>query len=184
MRLCVFWVSFTVGSLFGLPLASCGNTESSSMASAHNIYLVTCNNRSGSDSPGERAFSAIAYFRNPISNSTKEDDRAPKPDRSAIVSDPYEPWEGVKWRLKVWRDKLFASDISADAAAKPKGTPTGTVKLEDEDYVCFRDGETSIRIKKEEDESGILIGTVGKVESARVTCVADHWCAGLNIGSD
>ncbi|KAF2686920.1 hypothetical protein K458DRAFT_486033 [Lentithecium fluviatile CBS 122367] len=140
-------------------------------ASAHNIYLVTCVPRKSSDdtNPTPAAnFTAVAYFRKPI-NPNDTDSSTPQPNKAALVSQPPEPWEGVKWKLKVWKEKLFTASIAGGAESLATGELAGTAKLEDEDYACFRDGVTAIRIKEDE--------LKGK-------CVADYWCAGLDAGKD
>jgi hypothetical protein len=138
---------------------------------AHNIYLVTCvpRNRNNDDGPSPTAnFTAIAYFRQPLNVTTVDPDtKAPKPDKAALVAQPPEPWEGVRWKVKVWNDKLFSASIAADAATGAKGALAGDATLGDEDYVCFKDGETGIRIRE---------------DNARGNCVAGYWCAGLEDG--
>ncbi|KAK3209870.1 hypothetical protein GRF29_44g878979 [Pseudopithomyces chartarum] len=140
-------------------------------AKAHNIYLATCVPRSknNDDDPTPKDnFTIIAYFKQPLNlTDVDPDTKAPKPDKAALVSQPPEPWEGVKWRVKVWRDKLFSASIAADAAKGTKGALAGDAKLDNEDYICFKDGETAIRVRE---------------DGARGNCVADYWCAGLETG--
>ncbi|KAF2121465.1 hypothetical protein BDV96DRAFT_564303 [Lophiotrema nucula] len=152
--------------------------------SSHNIYLVTCtpkkkksdsDNGGNKDSTPKSNFTAIAYFKGPIANATQDDGgdddggkvKLPKADKAAEVSEPPSAWEGVKYVVKVWRDKLFSASINAEAAAGTNGSLSGSVKLGDEDYVCFRDGTTALRVKEDE---------------LRGNCVADYWCAGLGNG--
>jgi hypothetical protein len=141
-------------------------------AGAHNIYLVTCVPRSrknDDDRPdtGAQNFTAVAYFRKPINNADL-DDGLPKPNKAALISQPPEAWEGAKWKAKVWRNELFSADIAAGANTLTKGAIAGSVKLADEDFACFKDGETAIRIREDD---------------LRGKCVADYWCAGLG-GTD
>lgn len=137
----------------------------------HNIYLSTCvprGRKNDDDAPTKQNFTAIAYFRQPLNATTLDPDtKAPKPDRSALVAQPPEPWEGVKWRVKVWRDKMFAAAIDAGAGALAKGSLAGSVKLDDEEYVCFKDGVTEVRVRD---------------DGVRGDCVADYWCAGVDAG--
>jgi hypothetical protein len=140
-------------------------------AKAHNIYLATCvpKNRNNDNRPEPTAnFTAIAYFRQPLNVTTVDPDtKAPKPDKAALVAQPPEPWEGVRWKVKVWNDKLFSASIAADAATGLKGALAGEATLGDEEYVCFKDGETAVRVRE---------------DGARGNCVADYWCAGLEAG--
>ncbi|KAL1592835.1 hypothetical protein SLS60_011251 [Paraconiothyrium brasiliense] len=140
-------------------------------AKAHNIYLTTCvpKPRNNDDKPVPTAnFTAIAYFRQPLNITTVDPDtKAPKPDKAALVAQPPEPWEGVKWKVKVWNEKLFSASIVANAGSAAKGTLAGDAKLGDEEYVCFKDGETGIRVRDDD---------------VRGNCVADYWCAGLEAG--
>lgn len=140
-------------------------------AKAHNIYLATCvpKNRNNDDNPAPPVnFTAIGYFRQPLNvTAVDPDTKAPKPDKAALVAQPPEPWEGVRWKIKVWNDKLFSASIAADAATGVKGALAGDAKLGNEDYVCFKDGETAIRIREDD---------------VRGNCIADYWCAGLEAG--
>ena len=143
-------------------------------AKAHNIYLVSCVPRGRNNEDDKPAlkdnFTAIAYFKQPLNlTEIDPDSKAPKPDKTALVSQPPEPWEGVKWRVKVWRSKVFSADIAANAATLSKGGIAGTVGLDDESYVCFKDGETSIRVRDDD---------------LRGNCVADYWCAQLSLAKD
>ncbi|KAF2250973.1 hypothetical protein BU26DRAFT_562934 [Trematosphaeria pertusa] len=166
--------SLVLGVLPFLTTAYPTDTPSTELAAAkaHNIYLVTCvprkRNNNGNPPSNAQKFTAVAYFKKPL-NATDSDsssDKAPQPDKAALVAQPPEPWEGVKWRVKVWKDKLFSAEISADAAVMTKGGMAGSAALDDEQYVCFKDGETAIRLK-------------GDVKGH---CVADYWCAGLDPG--
>ncbi|KAJ4305829.1 hypothetical protein N0V90_001361 [Kalmusia sp. IMI 367209] len=124
-------------------LAPTTDLGSAPAAKAHNIYLTTCvpRNKNNDDNPAPTTnFTAIAYFRQPLNTTAIDPDtKAPKPDKAALVAQPPEPWEGVKWRVKVWNDKLFSASIAADAGSLTKGGLAGDAKLGDEDYVCFKD---------------------------------------------
>ncbi|KAH7132574.1 hypothetical protein B0J11DRAFT_230910 [Dendryphion nanum] len=153
------------------------------LAKAHNIYLATCRKRSDGELTG-KPFTAVAYFKNPIANSTEDDsdrtkERGPRADKSAVVADPAESWENTKYRLKVWRDKVFTTDITS-TSEKTKGQLSGSVKLGTEDYVCFTDGVTKVRIKNDDDEEKNLVDQA----ALRGDCVADYWCAGLGKPKD
>jgi len=149
-------------------------TASVEAAKAHNIYLVTCvprsrKNENDDDTPSTaQNFTAIAYFKKPI-DPAETGSKDPQPDRAALVSQPPEAWDGVKWKVKTWRDKIFTADIASGAATLAKGEIAGNAKLGDEDYVCFKDGVTAIRIRDDD---------------VRGKCVADYFCAGLGKGDD
>lgn len=147
-------------------------TNALAAAKAHNIYLVTCVPRSrknDDDIPAAaQNFTAIAYFKKPI-DPADTSSKGPQPDKSALVSQPPEAWEGAKWKVKVWKDKLFTAEIPEGAQTLAKGDIAGSVNLGDEDYACFKDGETAIRIRDDD---------------LRGKCVADYFCAGLGKGDD
>ncbi|KAF2185748.1 hypothetical protein K469DRAFT_687603 [Zopfia rhizophila CBS 207.26] len=156
--------------------------EPPAAASAHNIYLVTCETRCSRRRCGpdrESTFTAVAYFRQPIGNNTNN----PTPNRSAAVSDPASPWEGVNWKVKVWRGKVFESTITAGANALAKGQIAGDTKLDDEDFVCFKDGETVV-VLRDEGRDGERDGDrdKGQDQERRAVCRADYWCPSVSVG--
>jgi hypothetical protein len=147
-------------------------------ASGRNIYLVTCipRTKNSDDKPPPTSppipFTAIAYCREPLSRnntSPEESTKAPKPDQSVIVANPALPWEGVRWSVKAWKDKIFTAEIAIGAETETKGSIAGSAKLDAADYVCFRDGETQVRYKDDD---------------LRGDCIADYWCAGLEAGKN
>ena len=96
-------------------------------------------------------------------------------NQNSVVSDPSEPWEGVKWRVKVWGNSVFTSDIWPGANGISNGQMAGNVKLDQEEFVCFRDGgETVIRVRDDENWGGRGRRRRG------VECNADYWCASLD----
>ncbi|KAJ4351329.1 uncharacterized protein N0V89_006668 [Didymosphaeria variabile] len=143
------------------PAAKAPNIYLTPAAKAPNIYLTTCipKPRGTDGKPAPVAnFTAIAYFRQPLNMTTVDaDTKAPKPDKAALVAQPAEPWEGVRWKVKVWNEKLFSASIVADAA---KGALAGEGQLGEEEYVCFRDGETGIRMR-EDGVRGIALRIIG-----------------------
>lgn len=168
-------------ALGALPLlAAAAPVQSSDVAAAAkapNMYLVTCAYKApkgddDDDSPpvtGVANFTAVAYFKNPIdpNDSSK---KGPKPDKAALVSQPPTAWEGVKLVIKAWKKKQVITSITGGANTLAKGGLAGTAMLDTEDYACFRDGTTKIRIREDDDFRG--------------NCVADYWCAGLGGSSD
>ncbi|KAF2647551.1 hypothetical protein K491DRAFT_723340 [Lophiostoma macrostomum CBS 122681] len=138
--------------------------------SKHNIYLVTCNPRDSSVGTTGATFTAVAYFRSPFNKTEYIDEKDPKAKRAALVSDPASPWEGVKWKVKVWREKAFTSDIMSGSETLSARSLAGSVTLAQEgyteDFVCFKDGVTGIRIRED--------------EGIRGNCVADYWCPSVS----
>jgi hypothetical protein len=147
-------------------------TTSIEAAKAHNIYLVTCvprTRKNDDETPAAATnFTAVAYFKRPI-DPAETDSKGPQPNKAALVSQPPEAWEGAKWKVKVWKDKIFTADIASGAETLAKGGIAGSVRLGEEDYACFKDGETAIRIRDDD---------------VRGKCVADYFCAGLGKGDD
>ncbi|KAF2475224.1 uncharacterized protein BDR25DRAFT_382092 [Lindgomyces ingoldianus] len=151
-----------IASTFPAP----ANTPAAVVTSTHNIYLVSCVPRNSSVGTTGANFTAIAYFRQPLNASELVGEKDPKTDHAAVVSDPASAWEGVKWRVKVWRDKMFATEIPAGSDALEKGQLAGTVTLDAEHFVCFRDGQTGIRVREDDGPRG--------------NCVADYWCPSID----
>lgn len=157
-------VTFSIFPLLISAFPVTASISSPSLAKAHNIYLVTCTQRRS-----DKNFTAVAYFRKPINTTASDPDDVPEPNKSAVVSEPPEPWEGTRWNITVWREKVFTADISVEAKTLAKGNIAGSVSLGKEPYACFKDTETAIRIR-----DGDLKGK----------CIADYWCAGLGNGKD
>ncbi|ORX98880.1 hypothetical protein BCR34DRAFT_576877 [Clohesyomyces aquaticus] len=139
--------------------------------SHHNIYLATCTPRDSSVGTSGAKFSAGAYFKYPI-NATEYigDTKDPRSDHGVLVSDPASAWEGIRYRAKAWGEKTFSSDIPAGADSLEKGQIAGTVSLAREGYtenfICFRDGKTGVRVKED--------------DGIRGNCVADYWCPSIS----
>ncbi|KAF2799327.1 hypothetical protein K505DRAFT_332672 [Melanomma pulvis-pyrius CBS 109.77] len=167
--------SITALALLLSPLASSfplsAPVSISAAASGKNIYLITCLPRVKEDeTPNTTPFTAISYFKQPITNSTDpESDKAPRGDQNVIVSSPAAAWEGVKWSVKAWRNKVFTAEIGIGAENQEKGSLAGSAKLDTVDYVCFKDGTTAVRYKDDD---------------LRGNCKADYWCASLDTGKD
>lgn len=170
--------ALALGALPLLAAALPANTPATGAvaAKAHNIYLVTCVPKLKDDddkTPTTTSnFTAVAYFKQPLNatDTSTTAEKAPKPDHAAMVSQPPEPWEGVKWKVKVWNDKTFSTDIAPDAKSLSKAAIAGGVQLKDEPYICFVDGDTAVRIRED--------------APLRGNCVADYWCAGLGKPDD
>lgn len=153
--------------------ATAAPTEvSTKLGSKHNLYLVTCKRRSGwPDCPliilcsrQESEYTAVAYY----ANGPVESNRNSNPTQISTVSEPAQPWEGGQRVAKLGRVGEFSSAIDADGAALEKGEIAGSAKLDDEDFVCFSDGETSIAVRD----------GLGDIE---YTCSADYWCPSIQV---
>jgi len=148
-------------------------------ASGRNLYLATCTPRKrrgdndDDDDPKPDPtpaipFTALIYFKEPLTNSTDGNEKGPRGDQNVVVSNPASAWEGVKWSVKAWRSKVFTSEIATGAQGVGYGGLAGTAKLDSTGYVCFRDGETKLRYKDDD---------------LRGNCAADYWCASLDAGN-
>ncbi|KAF1953350.1 hypothetical protein CC80DRAFT_420389 [Byssothecium circinans] len=138
------------------------------MGSKHNIYLSTCNRRATiPDCPlivlcddkraaaPAKTFTAAAFFANTISQSKT-------PTEVAAVSEYVEPWEGTQ-RVARFKTAAFSSVINAGANTLVKGDVAGSARLGNEEFACFRDGETAF-------------------SADDITrCKADYWCASLDV---
>ncbi|KAF2257529.1 hypothetical protein CC78DRAFT_588416 [Lojkania enalia] len=132
-------------------------------------------------------FTAVAYFASPISpnstqgNSGQELDSScsprpwqacqgppgAEPDKVSIISNPAAKWEGATAQARVFGGQEFEAAIDADAGSKTKSSISGKAKLDNEEFVCFKDGETAIRIWQPD---------------LKARCTTDYWCATLDIG--
>ncbi|KAF2706933.1 hypothetical protein K504DRAFT_447801 [Pleomassaria siparia CBS 279.74] len=162
-------------SLVGLSNAAPHPLNSAQMGSKHNLYLSTCTRRAGigdcplpifcSAADAAITYTAIAYFPNgPISTSG-----APTPpSQIATVSEPPAPWEGASRGAKLGRTSSVNATIDAGAATLAKGDLAGSAKLDQEDFICFKDGTTSFEFKN---EWGIR----------EYSCTADYWCPSIQV---
>lgn len=129
-------------------------------ASKHNLYLATCTRRPNClliicDDPPP--FTAAAYYANGATTATN-------PTELATIATPASPWEGTP-RQGEFRTSPFSSTIDAGAGALAKGEIAGAATVGTEEFVCFRDGETTFTANDWDD----LVG--------KASCVADYWCA-------
>ncbi|KAF2734824.1 hypothetical protein EJ04DRAFT_523379 [Polyplosphaeria fusca] len=105
-----------------------------------------------------------------------------RPDESAIIADPAVPWEGANVSTTLWVNTDFDTYIDDGAASLGKGGIAGSVVLAEEEYVCFRDGETEVKLVGGEWEDGGRNWGGRGGNGKRGTCVADYWCGGLGAG--
>lgn len=146
--------------------------EALQMGSKHNLYLVTCTKRAReSDCPliilcgtEQVSYTAVAYYANgPI-----EANRNTDPTQISTVSQPVQPWEGTPRTAKINRVGDFSSNIDSAAAGIANGQIAGSAKLSEEEFVCFKDGETSFTVRN---DLGIQ----------QYSCSADYWCPSIQI---
>lgn len=128
------------------------------MGSKHNLYLATCTRQTAIDS-----FTAVAYFA----------DGASSPGTSltsmSVVNEKAEAWEGAQRFTRLGRDAVI-TNIDGNAAGLNKSQIAGTARMANEDFVCFRDGETSFSVVVKGQSTG---GTI--------SCTADYWCASTMV---
>jgi hypothetical protein len=149
---------------FQIVTAAAIPVSSVQMGSRHNLYLATCTLIDPEDDATAAAskYTAVAYFANgPIEFNQALTD-------IATVTDPAQRWEGTQRVTRVGRTSSFSSRISADAARVAKGELAGTAVLDDEDFVCFKDGSTAFVVTKE-------------LTNEPYSCKTDYWCASIAV---
>ncbi|KAF2011583.1 hypothetical protein BU24DRAFT_466275 [Aaosphaeria arxii CBS 175.79] len=147
-------VALTATHVLAIPLASL-------MGSKHNLYLVTCTTSSDADYPLSR-YTAVAYFANgPIELSQSL-------TQIGTVDRPAQPWEGTLKVAKLGKTSAFSSRIDADAAKAQKGSISGTAVLDNEDFVCFKDGQIAFSVTDDWSEQPY-------------TCKTDYWCPSILV---
>lgn len=143
-----------------LPLTS----RATILSSSRNIYLTTCTTRSiTSDATSS---SAILYSGTPANTA---------PVAIGTVSSARAiQWAGFTRRVTLDGAGVFESRIDRGADAFPKSELAGGATLEPstgakEEFVCFRDGETTFRF-------------VGGILGEETTvCKTEFWCASLEV---
>lgn len=169
---------FQLGTSLTLSLLFCMATavpiDSIQMGSKHTLYLATCTRRTSPipDCPliiicpaqAVVTYTAVAYFAGgPIESS-----RNSNPTQIATVSEPVQPWEGTQRVAKLGRNSDFSSNINAGAEGLEKGQIAGEAKMDTEDFVCFRDGETSFAARND-------------IGIEQYSCTADYWCPSIQV---
>ena len=149
--------------------------EGIQQGSKHNIYLVTCTRQSIStpDCPliilceppvtTRVTYTAAAYYPNGAIEAGEDN-----PSQLATVSEPAAPWEGAQRVANIAATGVFSSNIDAGAKALAKGQIAGSAKLASEDFTCFRDGQSSFKLRN---GLGIVQGS----------CTADYWCPSIQV---
>ncbi|KAF2019142.1 hypothetical protein BU24DRAFT_114123 [Aaosphaeria arxii CBS 175.79] len=160
------------------------------MGSKHNLYLVTCTQRTSGfpDCPllifcsqpvtsslskrqlrPAKSYTAVAYYANgPIETLPG---RNTNPTAIATVEDPAAAWEGTQRVAKLSLGGgagAFSSSIDVGAKTLDKGQIAGEARLDAEDFACFRDGKT-----------GFVGRDVFGDETYR--CTADYWCPSIQV---
>lgn len=167
----------------GATLASPVTTPPTTQGSKHNLYLSTCTRRTGAGvEPCHRrigcsaadygqSFDLVAEFSNGDSGSTNYWNN---PVQVAIVSDEPLPWEGTQRVANLGRD-AFSSVIDVGAASLAKSQIAGSARVANEDFVCFKDGESRFTVNDGERWWGR-----GRGWNVAI-CVADYWCASVSV---
>lgn len=134
------------------------------MGSRHNLYLTTCtridpDNDNATSAP---RYTAVAYFADgPIeSHQTLTD--------IATVTDPAQRWEGTQRVAKLGKSGSFSSRINTDAARLKKGEIAGSAVMDNEDFVCFKDGSTAFVVTKD-------------LTDQPYSCKTDYWCPSIVV---
>ncbi|KAF2639840.1 hypothetical protein P280DRAFT_470449 [Massarina eburnea CBS 473.64] len=136
------------------------------MGSKHTVYLSTCTRRAtvpdcpivilcNQPAAPAQTYTAAAYFVN-------SRPQANLPTEVAVVSTSLEPWEGTQ-RVAKFRTATFSSVIDAGAKGLSKSDVAGSARLGNEDFACFKDGETVF------------------AADGLTSCRADYWCASLDV---
>jgi hypothetical protein len=160
-----------LGPTFALPIIAtlAAPLSPTPMGSKHTLYLSSCTNyniipicpipilcdKETANSAKATPYTAATYFASgrPPSN---------YPTEVAVVSATPQAWEGTQ-RVAKFRSGDFSSVIDAGAKALKKGDVAGSARMGNEEFACFKDGETSF--------------TVDAVNA----CKADYWCASLEV---
>jgi hypothetical protein len=195
------FASILSGLLFAVlsPLVLSTPIESRSpntVASSHNIYLVTCtwSGSNGRWGNSDKSATGVAFFKAPIQTPPSLGGRqdwkdSPRPDQVAILRSPATSWEGTKRQSTVWENKAFSANIVTGAGTLSKGQIAGEASLGSEQFVCFKDGETEIRLVGDGDGNGPGRWGGGRRPPEKrqrwnggndwAQCKVDYWCASL-----
>lgn len=163
-------------AFFLLPESACAPVEAIQLGSKHTLYLTTCTRQSIiPDCPliilcarqQRSSYKAVAYYANgPI-----ESNRNTYPTQMTTVSQNGEPWEGEQRTASIGRVGQFSSTIDTSGGSLKKGEIAGLAKLGEEEFVCFRNGVTSIPVR-----DGFDLDLLG-----RTVCTADYWCPSIQM---
>jgi hypothetical protein len=137
------------------------------MGSKHNLYLTTCTSKCVLGilcSRQQRSHTAVLYYANgPVDSS-----RNTSPTQMTTVTDPAAPWEGTQRAARLGRTGDFTSNIDEGADSISSGQIAGGAKLATEDFVCFRDGETTFKFSED-------------LGLSSYSCTADYWCPSIQV---
>lgn len=84
------------------------------------------------------------------------------------VNDPAVPWEGTQRTVNLGRTGRFSSNIEDGADSIQNGEIAGTAKLGAEEFVCFRDGETTFKFSED-------------LGLSNYSCIAEYWCPSIQV---
>lgn len=138
--------------------------------SKHNLYLVTCLynpctgilcGRQGVTS----YYTAAAYYADGPHDQTP----TANPTAFNTVSYPYQAWEGRVFTARLGTyGSTVTSNITAGAATLAKGDIAGAAKVDSEDFVCFKDGATSVVVRS-------------ALGATQASCTAQYWCPSIQV---
>ena len=165
-----------LSSTWGLALLFLASTSISApvtfieAGSKHNLYLVTCLyspctgilcGRQGVTS----YYTAAAYYADGPHDQTP----TANPTAFNTVSYPYQAWEGKVYTARLGTfGSTVTSNITAGAATLAKGAIAGSAKVDTEDFVCFKDGATSVVVRS-------ALGIT------QASCTAQYWCPSIQV---
>lgn len=145
--------------------------DSTAQGSKHTFYLTSCAQRCtlgilcDTSSNAATTFSAIVYYANGASTSGST--LTSNPTSITTISTPAQAWDGTQ-RAAIIGRTAFSSNIDVGANVLLKGQIAGSAKLGAEEFVCFRDGETTISGST---DLGIQ----------QWSCKADYWCPSISV---
>ncbi|KAH7116266.1 hypothetical protein B0J11DRAFT_443306 [Dendryphion nanum] len=143
------------------------------MGSRHNLYLVTCTPSSDKpfcpnprfcepDESVPTKYTAVAYFANgpiEINQSLTE---------IATVTRPAQAWEGTLRVARLGKTSVFGSNIVREATGLKTGEIAGSAALDNEDFVCFKDGQVAFVVSDD-------------LTHEPFTCKTDYWCPSIMV---
>jgi hypothetical protein len=141
--------------------------EMAVLGSKHNLYLVTCTPKCVLGilcTRQTQTYTAVLFYANGAVDTLPNT----SPTYMSTISSNPPSWEGASYSANLDRYGLFHSSIDKDAGALAKGQIAGSAKLEDEDFVCFKDGETTFTFSAD-------------LGLSRYTCKASYWCPSIQV---
>lgn len=143
--------------------------EMATLGSKHNLYLVSCTPKCllgliCARQTKDQTYTAVLFYANGAVDTLPNT----SPTAMTTISSHPPAWEGATYSALLDRYGLFSSYIDKNAAKIAKGQIAGSAKLEDEDFVCFRDGQTGFTFSAD-------------LGLSRYTCTAGYWCPSIQV---